>query len=98
SHAEYFAKLADASRAGLRGSEWRSWRRRLALETDNLWAALAFAREAGDAQLAAELAAPLTLYFALAGRVSEGRRFLDAACAVSGGDVDTGLRTELLGG
>ena len=40
-HAEYFAALADEARVGLRGPEWLRWQRRLELENDNLWAALA---------------------------------------------------------
>ena len=40
-HAEYFAALADEARVELRGPNWRRWERRLELENDNLWAALA---------------------------------------------------------
>jgi predicted ATPase len=40
-HAEYFAALADAARVELRGPDWLRWERRLELENDNLWAALA---------------------------------------------------------
>jgi predicted ATPase/DNA-binding SARP family transcriptional activator len=94
-HAEHFASLADASRAGLRGAEWRAWLERLEPENDNLWAALAFAREAGDADLAARLGASLGWYFATAERVSEGRRFLEAARDV-GAPADSGVHAELL--
>ena len=47
-HAEYFAALADEARVELRGPEWLHWERRLELENDNLWAALAYARDAPD--------------------------------------------------
>jgi predicted ATPase/DNA-binding SARP family transcriptional activator len=42
-HAEYFATLADEARVELRGPEWLRWERRLELENDNFWAALAYA-------------------------------------------------------
>ena len=77
-HAEYFAALADEARGGLRGPEWLRWERRLELENDNLWAALAYARDAPDPAVAVRLGT-LGWYFALADRVSEGRRFLELA-------------------
>ena len=52
---------------------------RLQLENDNFWAALEHARDAPDPALALRLAAALGWYFALAERVSEGRRFLELA-------------------
>ena len=75
-HAEYFAALADEARPGLRGPEWLRWERRLELENDNLWAALAYAQDAPDPHVAVRLGT-LGWYFALADRVSEGRRFLE---------------------
>ena len=72
-HAEHFAALADEARVELRGSEWLRWERRLELENDNLWAALAYARGAPDPAVAVRLGT-LGWYFALADRVSEGRR------------------------
>ena len=65
--------------AGLRGPDWLRWERRLELENDNLWAALAYARDAPDPAVAVRLGT-LGWYFALADRVSEGRRFLELAC------------------
>ena len=47
-HAEYFATVADAARAELRGPDWLACATRLELEHDNLWAALAYARDAAD--------------------------------------------------
>jgi predicted ATPase len=45
-HADYFATVADAARTELRGLDWLACSRRLELEHDNLWAALAYARNA----------------------------------------------------
>ena len=77
-HAAYFAELAEEASVGLRGPDWLAWRRRLEVENDNLWAALAFAGEAPDPDSAARLGT-LGWYFGLAERVSEGRRFLELA-------------------
>jgi predicted ATPase len=93
-HAGYFAALADEARVELRGPEWLRWERRLQVENDNFWAALAFAREEEDAGVAVRLGT-LGWYFALAERVSEGRRFLDLALAVMGDDPPPESRIEL---
>ena len=94
-HAEYFAELADAARSGLRGSGWRRWRNRLALETQNLWAALDYARDAPDPGVAVRLGT-LGWFFALVERVSEGRRFLDQAREATGDEGPVDMRVELL--
>ena len=95
-HAEYFAALAAAAGAGTRGREWQAWTRRLDLENDNLWAALAYARETPDHALATRLGAPLGWYFALDERVSEGRRFVELALEASPDDAPVELLTEAL--
>jgi predicted ATPase/DNA-binding SARP family transcriptional activator len=94
-HAEYFAALAEAAWVGLRGPEWLDWQRRLELENDNFWAALAYAQDAPDPGVAARLGT-LGWYFALAERVSEGRRFVDLALSAIGDDAPAEARIELL--
>jgi predicted ATPase/DNA-binding SARP family transcriptional activator len=96
-HAEYFAALAEEARVELRGPQWLRWQSRLGPENDNFWAALAFARDAPDPGVAIRLGT-LAWYFGLAGRVSEGRRFLDLALAVTGDDAPVELSIELLAG
>ena len=93
-HAEYYATVADAARGPLRGPEWRSWIERLELEHDNLWAALTYAHEGPDADIAGRLGT-LAWYFTLAERVSEGRRFVELALAAIGEDAPAALRLEL---
>jgi predicted ATPase/DNA-binding SARP family transcriptional activator len=94
-HAEYVATLADAAYGALRGPEWREWVGRLELEHDNLWAALTYAHEAPAAGIAGRLGR-LAWYFALADRVSEGRRFVELALASASKAAPAGLRLELL--
>jgi predicted ATPase len=93
-HAEYFAGLADAARTELRGSEWKAGVTRLELEHDNLWAALAYARDAPEPSIAIRLAA-LAWYFTLAERVSEGRRFVELAFAAAADDIPLEVRLEV---
>jgi predicted ATPase len=94
-HAEYFAALADEARVELRGPEWLRWEHRLELENDNLWAALAYARDAAHPEVAVRLGT-LGWYFALADRVSEGRRFLELALSATDDDAPVELRIEQL--
>ena len=94
-HAEYFAALAEAAWTGLRRPEWQEWMERLELERDNLWAALAYAGDAPDPLVAARLGVGLGWYFGTAGRVSEGRTFVETALA-SAEAAPLALRIELL--
>jgi predicted ATPase/DNA-binding SARP family transcriptional activator len=94
-HADYFATLAEAAHTGLRRPEWPEWMKRLELDRDNLWAALASVRDAPDPLLAARLGVGLGWYFGIAERVSEGRAFIEAAFAAAQ-DAPLPLRIELL--
>jgi predicted ATPase len=96
-HAEYFATLADAAWAELRGRDWKTWVRRLDLEHDNLWAALTYTRDGRDTDTAARLAS-LAWYFTLAERVTEGRRFVELALAEAGDDISADRRLDALAG
>jgi predicted ATPase/DNA-binding SARP family transcriptional activator len=95
-HAGYFATLAEAARRGLRGPEWFIWLRRLELANENLWVALAYARDTPDPGVAISLAGSLGVYFVLAERVSEGRQYLELALATASDDAPVDLRIELL--
>jgi predicted ATPase/DNA-binding SARP family transcriptional activator len=96
-HAEYFAALADAARTELRAPAQspRLAPTSLAREDDNFWAALSYARDAGDAVTAARLAVGLGWYFGIAERVAEGRAFIEAALATADA-APVPLRIELL--
>ena len=93
-HSRYFAGVADLARVGLRGPEWLHWERRLEGENDNLWAALGYAQET-DSDFALRLGT-LGWYFALADRVSEGRRFLEQTVSATQDDGTIELRIEQL--
>jgi predicted ATPase/DNA-binding SARP family transcriptional activator len=93
-HSRYFAGLADLARVGLRGPEWLQWERLLEGENDNLWAALGYAH-AADSDAALRLGT-LGWYFALADRVSEGRRFLERSVSATQDDGPIELRIEQL--
>lgn len=95
-HAEYFAAIADDAAVGLRGREHLSWERRLSREGDNLWAALEYARDAGDPDVAVRLGAGLGWFFAVADRISEGRSFLELALGAASEDAAAEQRIELL--
>ncbi|MEZ0449174.1 BTAD domain-containing putative transcriptional regulator [Cellulomonas sp. ICMP 17802] len=94
-HAEHFASLADSARTGLRNPDWLTWMDRLELELDNLRAALAHASEERLPMVAARLGAGLALYFSIAGRVSEGRAYVDSAYTAAQ-DASLPVRVELL--
>jgi predicted ATPase/DNA-binding SARP family transcriptional activator len=95
-HAEYYVSVAESARAELRGPDWLACLRRLQLENDNLWAALDYAREAADPTTAVRLGAAAGWYFALAERVSEGRRFLELALSSTSDDSPLKMKIELL--
>lgn len=95
-HAEYFAALAETARDEGRGPQWLRSVHRLEIEQDNFWAALAYTSEMPEPLLAMRLAAPLGWHFALAERVSEGRRFLELAHDAAH-DPPLELQLELLG-
>jgi predicted ATPase/DNA-binding SARP family transcriptional activator len=94
-HAEHVASVADEAGAELRQSGWLKAVHRLELEHDNLWAALAYARDAEAYGVVSRLGVGLALYFSIAGRVAEGRIFLDAALE-SAGDAPVEMRSQLL--
>jgi predicted ATPase/DNA-binding SARP family transcriptional activator len=96
-HAEYFAELAEEALGGLRTAEWRHWKYRLGVENDNLWAALVYAQDAPDSAVAIRLGT-LGWYFALAERVSEGRRFLELTLSATPDEAPAELRIEQLAG
>lgn len=97
SHARWFLDLAERAERDLGGPLQETWLGRLAVEHDNLRAALAWAVDAGDGDVAQRLAGALVLFWRVRGHVREGREWLEAALAVPG-DAATSVRAKALWG
>ncbi|MEU8323769.1 BTAD domain-containing putative transcriptional regulator [Nonomuraea sp. NPDC048881] len=82
-HLRYYTDLAERAEPELRGPGQREWLARLDAEAANLRAALEEAVGTGDAVLAGRLAAALSWWWLLRGRLHEGRRSLARVCAMS---------------
>jgi DNA-binding NarL/FixJ family response regulator len=72
-HAEFFLALAEEAGPGLRGPEDREWLERLEREHDNMRAALSWALERGEAELALCLGGALGTFWHAHGHMGEGR-------------------------
>ena len=83
SHAHYFADLAEAAMAGLRGPAQLAWSDRLATEHENMRAAFEWSLTSPtDRALASRIAAALSTFWYRHGRV-EGRSWLERAIGVT---------------
>jgi predicted ATPase/class 3 adenylate cyclase len=80
-HAEYFLALAEEAAPRLRTPEDRQWLERLETEHDNLRAALSWALERGESELALRLGGALGIFWHGHGHLSEGRNWLEEALA-----------------
>jgi predicted ATPase len=74
-HAEYYAELARAAYAGLRGNEQRGWKDILDFERENIRRALAHLARAGRVDEAADLVWSVWVYW-LTGHFLEGRKLV----------------------
>jgi non-specific serine/threonine protein kinase len=94
-HAAYFLTLASEACAAFEGSERARARERVAGEHDNLRAALSWAVDRGDAEVAQRLATHLARFWVVLGHVAEGRTWLDRAVALDGPSAPE-TRTDVL--
>jgi predicted ATPase/transcriptional regulator with XRE-family HTH domain len=76
-HAEYYLALAGAAEPHLMGAEAEDWLGRLESDHDNFRAALRWALDEGEHEIALGLAGALGRFWSLYGYLSEGRRWLD---------------------
>jgi tetratricopeptide (TPR) repeat protein len=83
-HAEHFCALAEQAEPQLRTPDQLRWLERLAAEHDNLLAALRWAVDAGQGNLAVRLVAALQSYWNLRGNRSENRTWLPLVLALPG--------------
>jgi predicted ATPase/DNA-binding SARP family transcriptional activator len=81
-HAEHFLELAEEADPQLdAGAEQSFWLERIALEHDNMRAALAWLASAGEPELELRLASALKNFWFVQGHLSEGRQWLEDALA-----------------
>ncbi|MCT9929540.1 AfsR/SARP family transcriptional regulator [Planotetraspora sp. A-T 1434] len=83
-HARFFAELAEEAEPHLRRREQVEWLRRLSAEHDNLSAALRWATDQGEADLALRLVGGLGWYWWLVGHRLEGAHRAAEAIRVAG--------------
>jgi predicted ATPase/class 3 adenylate cyclase/Tfp pilus assembly protein PilF len=83
-HAEYFLNLAEEADPELRGPDQLQWLERLEAEHDNMRAALTWALEHKEVELALRLGGALWWFWWMRSHNSEGRRWLEAALVMDG--------------
>lgn len=83
-HADFFLARAERAEPELRGKDQQLWHARLMEDEGNFRAALTWALEVGQGEIALRLAGALWMFWRWAGLFAEGRGWLEAALAVSG--------------
>ncbi|MEU2039895.1 BTAD domain-containing putative transcriptional regulator [Nocardia niwae] len=83
-HHRYHLRLTERAEPELYGADQRRWLRRLDDDSADLRAALDGFLRAGDADRALRMVNALAWYWQLRGRLTEARRWLDAALALGG--------------
>jgi predicted ATPase/class 3 adenylate cyclase len=83
-HAEYFLTLVEEAEPELKGSNQLEWLERLEAEHDNIRAALSWAIERKEVEVALRLGGALSWFWSVRGYHSEGRRWLEEALAMDG--------------
>jgi predicted ATPase len=94
-HVEYFLALAEEAEPGLWGTKDAEWLSRLEVEHDNFSAALSWAIDHGEAELALSLSGALHWFWYARGYFSEGRGWLEQALA-SATRASTAMRAKAL--
>jgi predicted ATPase/DNA-binding SARP family transcriptional activator len=83
-HARFYAGLVEQAEPELTGADQERWLERLQAEHANLQAALRWASQTGDTDLALLMAARLWRFWQLRGHFAEGRRWLEEVLAAEG--------------
>jgi hypothetical protein len=83
-HARFYAGLVEQAEPELTGADQAGWLERLEAEHANLQAALAWASQTGDSDLALLMAARLWRFWQLRGHFADGRRRLQDLLATEG--------------
>jgi predicted ATPase len=83
-HAQYFLTLAEQAFPELEGAKHLEWLERLEAEHDNMRAALSWAIEHKEVEVALRLGGALSWFWSARGYHSEGRRWLEEVLALDG--------------
>ncbi len=81
-HAQFFLTLAEEADPELKGPDQLEWFETLEAEHDNIRAALSWALERKDVEVALRLGGALWWFWLMRGYHSEGRRWLEEALAI----------------
>ncbi len=95
-HAEYFLELAEEAEPELFGANQAMWLDRLQAEHDNFRAALNWALQNGESQIALRLAGAFWRFWLVRGYLSEGREQMDKI--LSAAPLQTESRAKVLTG
>jgi predicted ATPase/class 3 adenylate cyclase len=95
-HAMYMLTLAEEAAPYLRGIDQKRWLDALEVEHDNLRAALGWAVETDEGEIALRLVAALWRFWHLHGHIEEGRRWAASALALPSAAPRTGARSDAL--
>ncbi len=94
-HAAYYLQLAETAEAEIQSEQQIAWLALLTCEHDNLRAALQWAVDTGNAEMAARIASALQPFWQTRGHGIEGRRWLALALEHSSG-LPIALRAKVL--
>jgi predicted ATPase len=83
-HAQYFLALVEEAYPELKGPDQLEWLERLEAEHDNMRAALTWALERIEVEVALRMGGALSWFWSVRGYQSEGRRWLEEALAMDG--------------
>jgi non-specific serine/threonine protein kinase len=96
-HAQFFLTMAEQAEPQLRGGQQKQWLRRLENEHDNLRAALRWALDMAEEEIAGRLGSALWLFWVRHSYLAEGRRWLVQVLAL-GDRVPAAIRAKALAG
>jgi predicted ATPase/class 3 adenylate cyclase len=95
-HAHFFLEVAESTEPALRGPDLEHHLEVLRLEHDNMRAALSWALQRDDGEVALRLVAALWRFWQIDGHLTAGRRWADQALALSSAGGRTRLRARAL--
>lgn len=97
-HAAFFLTLAETAEPKLKSAERGRWLDRLEKDQENLRAALGFAHEQQEVELALRLAGGLAWFWYFRGTLSEARGWLEAVLALEAGSAHSAPRAKAIWG